>query len=241
MSRKIATFRAVNIAPQPSCNYVVWIPSIFTSPVSVESTTMPFGEVESRTIAVRGVTYSIPVKKKAQGQWSCTLSENLLLSTLYQSLWKQHSEVFSNNILNSLMTVEYNDIYIYITDGATATVPIAACVLKHCYLTKIDNIELKSSGATDPVRIRLTFQYNDIEDAMTFIENMIDTSIYQDEKIALQTTAAIGGLTLAAITANKVKRAVGNAIDNGIDNEINNLKDSFSRVTGNNRFINLND
>lgn len=196
MSRKVSIFRVANIAPQPTCNYVVWIPKIFTSPVVVEATSIPFGEIESKTIPIRGLQYSIPVKRKAQGSWSCTLAENILLTSLYQSLFKQHLELSFNNIMNTLVSVEYKDIYIFITDGVSGIAPISMCVLKDCYLSKIEQIDLKASGATEAMSVKLTFQYNDIDDTISFIQG-VDPSLLTSQAGLAAIEAAVIGMTAA--------------------------------------------
>ena len=175
MSRKLTAFRVANIAPQPTCNYLVWIPSIITSPFAVENTTMPFVEVESKTIPIRGVSYSIPVKKKAQGTWSCTLNESILLTSVYQTLYKLYNDTTKNgrDVMNNENPMSTNDsseifasrlkdIYIFITDGISGLIPMLMCVLKNCYLTKIEPIGLDATGGATPMKLKLSFQYNDI-------------------------------------------------------------------------------
>lgn len=176
MSRKLTLFRSAFIAPQTTCNYIVHIPSIITSPFAVESATMPFAEVESKMIAIRGVQYSVPVKRKAQGQWSCTLNENILLTSIYQSLFKLYTDMTKNgrdadvgvenpvstDDIHEVFSTRLRDIYIFITDGISGAVPMLMCVLKNCYLVKINPLPLEASGGANPMKIQLTFQYNDI-------------------------------------------------------------------------------
>jgi len=231
MSRKITTFRTVNVAPQPTCNYAVWIPSIFTSPVVVESATMPFGEIESKQIVIRGVSYSMPVKKKAQGAWSCTLGENILMTSLYQSLVKQNMDMSFNNIMNTLSTVKYNDIYIFITDGITGTAPICMTILKNCYLSKIEQIDLKASGATEAMNIKLTFQYNDIEDPIRFIEQNIDSS-GTDYLTFAAIEAAVAAITTTAYSTIKLTEKTNDVVTNGVKNEIDEVKSNLSHTKG---------
>ncbi len=170
MSRRQTIFRSAVIAPQTVCNYVVYIPSVVTSPFVVENATLPFAEIESKTVAIRGVSYSVPVKRKAQGSWTCTLVEGVLLTSLYQSLYKMHSEYATKDVSNPMTTStmsevyssKMKDIYIYITDGLGGVVPMLTCVLKNCFLTKINPINLDAGGATTTVKVQLSFQYNDI-------------------------------------------------------------------------------
>lgn len=219
------------IAPQPTCNYIVWIPSILTSPFVVERTTLPFGEIESKTIAIRGVLYSIPVKMKKQGTWSCTLGENILMSSIYQSLWKQHCETVTNDILNKLSTVEYKDIYIYVTDGVTGTAPIMGCVLQNCYLEKISPLTLEASGATTPMKFDLTFRYNGIKNPIDMEDNILGTTYnVNDVTRPFALEAGVIASTVAAWSANKATNAVVGALKG--EKGVEDLADTFKRLGG---------
>lgn len=229
MSRKLTSFRtAACVAPQTTCNYVVWIPSILTSPFVVERTTLPFSEIESKTIAVRGIMYSIPVKRKAQGSWSCTLGESILMSSIYQSLWKQHVELSTDNIVNKLFTVSYKDIFIYVTDGVTGTTPIMGCVLRDCYLERILPISLDASGATTPMKIELTFRYNDIGNPIEIMEDMMGSTNDIANPLLLQ--AAVVANTVAAWSTNKITETTRDVITGkkGFDD----LAETLKRFTG---------
>ena len=216
------------IAPQPTCNYVCWIPSIITSPFVVERTTLPFGEIESKTIAVRGVTYSIPVKKKAQGSWSCTLGENILMSSVYQSLWKQYMELSTNDIINKLTTVDFKDIYVYVTDGVTGTAPIMGCVLRDCYLEKISPLTLEASGATTPMKVELTFRYNGIGNPIDVAEDLMGSSVTKSAATPFGLEAAVIASTVAAWSINKVTETATDLVKGrkGTDD----LADTFKRI-----------
>lgn len=173
MSYKVSIFRVANIAPQPTCNYLIWIPSIITSPVAIETASVPFPEVESKTIPVRGIQYSIPVKKKAQGTWSCTMGESILMTSIYQSLFKMYNDMtkydrlenenpMSTEDIAEIFSARLRNIYIFVTDGISGVIPMLTCILKNCYLTKINPLKLNAAGGAEAMNVELTFQYNDI-------------------------------------------------------------------------------
>ena len=116
MSRRVKVFKAANIVPQTTCNYTVLIPSIWRSPVAVEATKMPFKKTTSSSIYIRGVNYQIPVKQTAQGSWTCTMTENAFMGSLYQGL-NQYYRAFGdrNGENNMLFSFGFQDIYIFIT------------------------------------------------------------------------------------------------------------------------------
>lgn len=164
-------FKAANIMPQVTCNYSIWIPSIWRSSVAIEQTTLPFKKTISSGVAIQGIQYQIPVKQTSQGTWSCTMSENLFMGSLYQGLNQYYRSIGGNSKM--IYTFTFDDIHIYITDALTGTAPVAACILKDCYLTDIKEISLKSDGATDVMKVTLTFQYNDIIDPIESVDNLI--------------------------------------------------------------------
>lgn len=201
MSRKLAAFRVANIAPQPACNYLVYIPPIITSPLAVETVSMPFPEIESKSIAIRGVSYSIPVKRKAQGTWTCTMNESILLTSVYQSLYKLYNDYqksgrnadllenpnpVSTEDLADIFSAKLKNIFIFMTDGLAGVVPMLTCVLKDCFLTKIDPISFTADGSVTPVKIQLTFQYNDIVNGLDLktIKNPLAVTAVNAAKLA---------------------------------------------------------
>lgn len=171
MSKRLMVFKAANVMPQVTCNYAIWIPSIWRSPVAIEQTTLPFKKTISAGVAIQGIQYQIPVKQTSQGTWSCTMSENLFMGSLYQGLNQYYKSVGGNSKM--IYTFSLEDIYIFITDALTGTAPVAACVLKGCYLTDIKEISLKADGATDIMKITLSFQYNDIIDPMESVNTIV--------------------------------------------------------------------
>ena len=178
MSRRLTAFRVANIAPQPACNYLVYIPPIITSPLAVETATLPFPEIETKTIPLRGISYTIPVKRKAQGAWTCTMNESILLTSVYQSLYKMYNDYqkmrsgedlslesinpMSTDDLMDIFSAKMKDVFIFMTDGVTGAIPMLTCILKDCFLTKIDPINFSADGAATPVKVSLTLQFNDI-------------------------------------------------------------------------------
>lgn len=230
MSRKLTSFRTACIAPQPTCNYVVWIPSILTSPFVVERTTLPFGEIESKTIAIRGTQHSIPVKKKTQGVWTCTLGENILLTSIYQSVWKQHTEIGSdiNIIVNKIYKVSFKDIYIFVTDGVTGTAPTMGCVLRDCYLEKISPLTLEASGATTPMKVELSFRYNDISNPIEILEDI--TGEPNDIRTPLGLEAAVVANTIAAWSTKKITNTTNDLLTGKKGFE--DLGDTLARIGG---------
>lgn len=182
MSRRQTLFRVANIAPQTACSYLVYIPSIITSPFAVEATSLPFADIETKTITIRGITYTVPVKRKAQGTWTCTLNDSILLTSVYQALYKMYNEFYRGNKKlagnfegddengnpmstfnkSEIYSAKMKNIYIFMTDGISGVVPMLTCVLKNCFITKIDPINLAADAATTPIKVGLGFQYNDI-------------------------------------------------------------------------------
>lgn len=192
MSRKLTAFRAATILPQVTCNYQIFIPSIFRSVMGVEAATLPFKKVVSQSVYIRGIQYQIPVKQTAQGTWSCTMSENAFMGALYQSLSKVRRQ------RGGEYEFQLDKIYIFITDVLTGLAPVAACILKGCYLTDIKELSLNASGATEVMKVQLTFQYNDILDPS-------DIAAYLgiDEK-PLLSMAGVAGITAAAWGMSKL-------------------------------------
>ena len=158
MSRKLTAFKSATILPQVTCNYQIIIPSITRSVMGIEAASLPFKKVVSQSIYIRGIQYQIPVKQTAQGTWSCTMSENMFMSAMYQSLCKMQKSKGGE------YEFQLDKIYIYITDALTGLAPVATCVLDGCYLTDIKELSLSAGGATEVMKVQLTFQYNDILD-----------------------------------------------------------------------------
>jgi len=201
MSRKLTAFKSATILPQVTCNYQIIIPSISRSIMAVEAASLPFKKVVSQSIYIRGVQYQIPVKKTAQGTWSCTMSENMFMSAMYQSLCSM------NQMQGGEYTFGLNRIYIYITDVLTGASPVATCILDGCYLTDIKEISLSASGATDVMKVQLTFQYNDILDpiknsGVADVFDSFDSAIAEDNPFAHEVEA--GTITALAWGLNKV-------------------------------------
>lgn len=192
MSRKLTAFRAATILPQVTCNYQILIPSIMRSVVGIEAATLPFKKVVSQSVYIRGLQYQIPVKQTAQGNWSCTMSENAFMGALYQSLGKLRK------MKGGEYSFELDKIYIFITDALTGLAPVAACILKGCYLTDIKEISLNAGGATEVMKVQLTFQYNDMYDPS-------DIAAYLgiDER-PLLSMAGVAGITATAWGASKL-------------------------------------
>lgn len=165
MSRRLTGFRAATIMPQTTCNYHIVIPSIVRSLIAVESATLPFKKTISSSVYIRGLNYQIPVKQTAQGVWNCTMPENLFMATLYQSLAKWNNDVRGNvGGTNEVLTFQLGKIYIFITDALTGSAPVVLTILDDCYLIEIKDLPLNASGATDVMKVSLSFQYNNIID-----------------------------------------------------------------------------
>lgn len=213
MSRKLKAFRLATLMPQVSCNYQIMIPSISRSLIAIESATLPFKKTQSASIYVRGIEYKVPVKQTAQSQWSCTMPENMFMSTLYQSLNEWYRSMGGD--AEMFYTFQLGRIYIYITDALTGNAPVAQCVLDDCYLTEIRDINLSAGGANEIIKVQLTFQYNDILDPIQTLEgyvnsvtggtnNVIDGGI--DSVLSIQ--AGVAASTTAAWTAAKAEKLV---------------------------------
>lgn len=219
MSKRVTIFKAANIMPQVTCNYLVWIPSIWRSPLAIETTSLPFKKTVSSSIHIRGIEYKIPVKSTAQGQWTCTMVENLFMGSLYQALNKWNADISSNlGSTEYISTFKLGKIYIFITDALTSVAPVAMCVLDDCYLTDIGEIPLNTNSATDVMKIKLTFQYNGIIDPISSVENIIGGGI-DDGSIGSVAAieAGVAGVTAAAW-------GVAWGVNKGVDNIENLLK-----------------
>ena len=213
MSRKLTAFRVANITPQTTCNYAVLIPSVWRSLLAVESASMPFRKTTAASIYIRGIEYKIPVKQTGQGTWTCTMVENLFMGSLYQSLNQYYRNAGGDiSDYSSFSTFSLNNIYIFITDALTGTAPVAACVLKDCYLTDVSEISLNASGATDVMKVKLAFQYNDILDPIKMANNLTGQKFTLNDggKKSIQAIeAGVAGITAAAWGVNwAVKKGV---------------------------------
>jgi len=174
MSRKISAFRAINVAPKTTCNYLIRIPNILTSFVNIETSSIPSTELITSSFFVNGMQYSLPVKKKMSGDWSCTMYENMFLSTTYQVLRKQHLDTDSyDGTFNTIFNVRLQDIYIYLTDEITGYSPVACCILKDCFLKKVSEVKLNSGGATEQMKVQLDFTYNGIKDCYVMAKDIL--------------------------------------------------------------------
>ena len=221
MSRRAMVFKAANIMPQVTCNYTVWIPSIWRSPLAIETTSLPFKKTTSASIHIRGVEYKIPVKNTAQGQWQCTMVENLFMGSLYQALNKWNIDLSSNlGSTEYISSFKFGKIYIFVTDALTSSAPVAMCVLDDCYLTEIKDLSLDTKGATDVVKIQLTFQYNGIIDPISSAENIFGVGLDDggiDSVAAIE--AGVAGITAAAWGlawgGNKAMESIESMLDNG--------------------------
>lgn len=191
MSRKLTAFRAATILPQVTCNYQILIPSITRSVMGVEATSLPFKKVVSQSVYIRGIQYQIPVKQTAQGNWSCTMSETMFMSAMYQSLSKMYE------MRGGEYSFELGRIYIFITDALTGLAPVATCILDGCYLTEIKELSLSASGATEVMKVQLTFQYNDILDP---IKNSLTKLIFEGTQGTLGTENPIMQQAEVAVT-----------------------------------------
>lgn len=221
MSRWARVFKAANIMPQVTCNYTVWIPSIWRSPLAIETTALPFKKTTSASIHIRGIEYKIPVKSTAQGQWTCTMVENLFMGSLYQALNKWNDDISDNiGTTEYISTFKLGKIYIFLTDALTSSAPVAMCILDDCYLTGITEIPLDTKGATDVMKVKLTFQYNSIIDPIMSAENIFGVGL---DISGLDTVAAIeagvAGITAAAWGvawgADKGVESIENMLKNG--------------------------
>ena len=200
MSRKITAFRALNVAPKTTCNYCIWIPNVLTSVVNVETASVPSAEILTSSFYVRGLQYSLPVKKKAQGTWSCTMYENMFLNTIYQVLHKQHKEAESyEGVLNTILNVSLHDIYIFLTDEVSGNLPVACCILKDCFLTKVGEIKLNANGATEQMKLQLDFWYNGVKDCYVMAKDILGGASVSPALAS----AAVGAISIAASQANK--------------------------------------
>lgn len=207
MSRKVTAFRTYNIAPQVTCNYLVWIPSILTSPLSVEATSMPFDNIITAPLSILGIKYEIPVKRISQGDWSCTMNENIFMSSLYQSLVKQHNEMYNCSGIDSngwISRFALNDVYIFVTDGLTGQAPIVFGILENCFLKKIDDLSFDAGGATTPTKVKLTFTYNGIQDGVDNINNIIGGLNLSGTLESAMITAGVATISANAIGMDKV-------------------------------------
>lgn len=214
MSRRLARFRVANVAPQVTCNYLVWIPSILTSPFAVEAASMPFDNITTSSMVVGGIKYEIPVKRISQGDWSCTLNESILMTTLYQALLKQHDEIYSDGNEDDENEVKrpdgwvsrfaLNDVYIFVTDGITSEAPIVFCILENCFLKKIDDLTFDAGGATSPTKIKLTFAYNGLQDGIDTIDNIMGGLNLGGALKASAIVAGVAGITATAAGLKKV-------------------------------------
>jgi hypothetical protein len=178
--------------------------------MAVETATLPFKKVVSQSVYIRGLQYQIPVKQTAQGSWSCTMSENIFMSAMYQSLCSQHI------MKGGEYAFELGRIYIYVTDALTGAAPVATCILDGCYLTDIKELSLSAGGATEVMKVTLTFQYNDILDPIdnSLVGKLItlaqrggvdadnnleaQSAFLQESKVAAMTAAAWGTSKLAS-------------------------------------------
>ena len=93
------------------------------------------------------------------------------MGSLYQGLNQFYRNLGGTS--NMIYTFGLDDIHIYITDALTNTAPVAACILKDCYLTDIKEISLNAGGSNEIMKITLTFQYNDIIDPIESVDNLI--------------------------------------------------------------------
>ena len=206
--------------PQVTCNYLVWIPSIWRSPLAIETTSLPFKKTVSSSIHIRGIEYKIPVKSTAQGQWTCTMVENLFMGSLYQALNKWNADISSNlGSTEYVSTFKLGKIYIFITDALTGVAPVALGILDDCYLTGVKDLPLDTKGATDVMKVQLTFQYNGIIDPISSVENIIGGGI-DDGSIGSVAAieAGVAGVTAtawAAMNGNRVKENIESMLKNG--------------------------
>lgn len=201
MSRKLTAFRAATILPQVTCNYQIFIPSIMRSVAGIEAASLPFKKTVSQSVYIRGLQYQIPVKLTAQGNWSCTMSENMFMSAMYQSLGNMYK------MKGGEYEFELGNIYIFITDALTGLAPVAVCVLKGCYLTEIKELSLSASGATEVMKVQLIFQYNDILDPIKLVDTITGSKFELTrgdfaETMAIQ--AAVAGVTATAWGVSKL-------------------------------------
>ena len=139
--------------------------------------------------------------------------ENLFMGSLYQSLNQYYRNAGGDiSDYSSFSTFSLNNIYIFITDALTGTAPVAACVLKDCYLTDVSEISLNASGATDVMKVKLAFQYNDILDPIKMANNLTGQKFTLNDggKKSIQAIeAGVAGITAAAWGVNwAVKKGV---------------------------------
>lgn len=217
MSRRLTAFKVANIAPQVTSNYLVWIPSILTSPFAVEATTMPFDNITTSAITICGIKYEIPVKRVSQGDWSCTLNESILMTSLYQALVKQHEEIYNDGASEDYQTINswisrfaLNNVYIFVTDGVTSQAPVVFCILENCFLKKIDDLSFDSGGATNPTKVKLTFTYSGIQDGIDTVDHIIGGLNLGG---SLKATAITAGVAAVTATAAGVKKLGSKARD----------------------------
>ena len=121
------------------------------------------------------------------------------MGSLYQGLNQYYRTIGGESEM--IYRFGLDKIYIFITDALTSTAPVAACVLKDCYLTDIKEISLNSNGATELMKVQLTFQYNDILDPIKLVNNITGKKFSLDDG-GLASIAAIeagvAGVTAAA-------------------------------------------
>lgn len=217
MSRRITAFKVATIQPQTTCNYAIWIPSITRSPIAIELTRLPFKKTLSQSVYIRGIDYQIPVKQVAQGQWSCTMSENILMGSLYQSLSKWNKDVSGNvGTTNEVVTFGLGKVYIFITDALTGKAPVVQTILDDCYLVGIEDLNLNASGATDVMKVQLTFQYNNIIDPLECVNNIMGVNAGLTDGSLISALAMEAGVSAITSVAwgkehleNKIRDKIG--------------------------------
>lgn len=128
------------------------------------------------------------------------------MSAMYQGLNQYYREKGGDS--ETMYRFSFDKIYIFITDALTGLAPVAACVLDGCYLTDIKEISLSASGATDIMKVQLTFQYNDILDPIKLVDIITGSKFglteggELDEVMAIQ--AGVAGITAAAWGVSKL-------------------------------------
>lgn len=78
MSVKVTAFRTLYTAPQTLDKFVVYIPTLVTSPLSVTAASFPFETYKESSFPVNGYSMSFPTRKVIPGDWSCVMEESVL-------------------------------------------------------------------------------------------------------------------------------------------------------------------
>lgn len=155
MSYKTTAFNLAVPHIQTLDKFIVYIPGNAMSVMLVKAASLPFINRVDSPITMYGRTVNLPSNIVTSGTWDCVLEENFIFTghEVIEDLMKScnHDAIF------------INDIYIYMLDSLSGSIPVKGRVLKYTYLKSVKPVNLDWSSSDKSLTYDLTFAYNDIE------------------------------------------------------------------------------